>query len=159
MGTTKILVVDDDELLREFLVDALSNMGYEAIAADSGGDAMRKFTPHTFDLVISDLVMPEISGLDLLEYVMSQDQNALFFLVTGYPTSETAVQAIQNGAYDYIVKPFNVDDLKIKIERALDTRRIKNHLKKANGLLWALIISVPIWIILGIVFGLVWRKG
>ena len=82
----------------------------------------------------------------------------LFFLITGYPTLETAVDAIKNGAYDYVVKPFNLEDLKFKVERALLNRRLKESLKKTSGMLWALLISVPIWLILGIVLGIIWKR-
>jgi len=118
---------------------------------------LRKFAPDSFDIVISDLMMPDMTGIELLKELMIKDKNILFFLITGYPTLETAVEAIKNGAYDYIVKPFNLEDLRIKVERAIMTRQLKSSLKNVSGILWALIISVPIWIILGIILGFVWK--
>jgi two-component system response regulator PilR (NtrC family) len=142
METKRILIVDDDELIRKFLMDFFVDL-----------------VPQTFDIVISDFVMPDINGIELLKELVAKDDKVLFFLITGYPTLETAVEAIKNGAYDYIVKPFNLEDLRIKVERAIMTRQLKSSLKKVSGILWALIISVPIWIILGIVLGFVWKRG
>jgi DNA-binding NtrC family response regulator len=159
METKRILIVDDDELIRKFLLDFFVDLKYEVVIAESGEDALRKFVPQSFDIVISDLVMPDMNGIELLKELMAKDDQVLFFLITGYPTLETAVEAIRNGAYDYIVKPFNLEDLKIKVERAIMTRQLKSSLKKVSGILWALIISVPIWIILGIILGFVWKRG
>lgn len=159
METKRILIIDDDEIIRKFLMDFFDDLGYEVITAECGEDALTKFTPQTFDLVVSDLIMPDLSGIEVLKELKAKDEKVLFFLVTGYPTLETAVEAMKSGAYDYIVKPFNLEDLKMKVERAFLTRDLKSSLKKVNGILWALIISVPIWIILGIVLGFVWKRG
>jgi two-component system response regulator PilR (NtrC family) len=159
MDTKRILIVDDDELIRKFLLDFFVDLNYEVVAAENGEDALRKFVPQSFDLVISDLVMPDMNGIELLKELIAKDDKVLFFLITGYPTLETAVEAIKNGAYDYIVKPFNLEDLRIKVERAVMTRQLKSSLKKVSGILWALIISVPIWIILGIILGFAWKRG
>jgi DNA-binding NtrC family response regulator len=86
------------------------------------------------------------------------DDKVTFFLITGFPTLETAIDAIKNGAYDYVVKPFNIEDLKFKVERALLNKELQRSLKKTSGMLWALLISVPIWLILGIVLGIIWKR-
>jgi len=158
METKRILIVDDDELIRKFLLDFFMDLKFEVVTAENGTDALKKFTPQSFDLVISDLMMPDMTGIELLKELIARDEKVLFFLITGYPTLETAVEAIKNGAYDYIVKPFNLEDLRIKVERAIMTRQLKSSLKNVSGILWALIISIPIWIILGIVFGLIWKR-
>lgn len=158
MENKNILIVDDDEMIRKLLSDYFVSCGCNVTTAKSGQDALDKFMPRTFDLVISDLVMPDLSGIELLKQLMERDSKVLFILVTGYPTLETAVQAIKSGAYDYIVKPFNLEDLRIKVERAFMTSQLKTSLKKVSGILWALIISVPIWIILGIIFGIIWKS-
>jgi two-component system response regulator PilR (NtrC family) len=158
METKRILIVDDDELIRKFLLDFFMDLKFEVVTAENGTDALKKFAPQSFDLVISDLLMPDMTGIELLKELIARDEKVLFFLITGYPTLETAVEAIKNGAYDYIVKPFNLEDLRIKVERAIMTRQLKSSLKNVSGILWALIISIPIWIILGIVFRLVWKR-
>lgn len=159
MEKQSILVVDDDEQIQRFLMDFFVDLGWDVVTANSGEDALTKFSPQRFDIVISDYVMPGINGIELLKQLIAKDPKVLFFLITGYPTLEIAVDAIKNGAYDYIVKPFNLEDLKIKIERAVMTGQLKSSLKKVSGVLWALIISVPIWIILGILLGFVWKRG
>lgn len=159
MERKRILIIDDDEIIRKFLVDFFKDLGYDVATADCGEDALAKFTPQTFDLVVSDLVMPDLSGIEVLKQLKARDDKLLFFIITGYPTLETAVEAIKNGAYDYIVKPFNLEDLKIKVHRALATRDLQSSLKKINGILWALIISVPVWIILGIILAFAWKRG
>ncbi|OPY80076.1 MAG: Transcriptional regulatory protein ZraR [Syntrophorhabdus sp. PtaU1.Bin153] len=159
MEKKAILIVDDDEMIRKFLTDFFVDLEYDVVTADNGEDALRKFVPQAFDLVISDLVMPDMNGIELLKELITRDKTVLFFLITGYPTLETAVEAIKSGAYDYIVKPFNLEDLRIKVERAMMTRHLKGSLRKVSGILWALIISVPIWIILGIILGFVWKRG
>ncbi len=159
MEKKRILIVDDDETIRKFLVDFFDDLGYDVVTADCGEDAVAKYTPQVFDLVLSDLVMPDLSGIEVLKKLKSKDDKILFFIITGYPTLETAVEAIKKGACDYIVKPFNLEDLKMKVERALLTRDLQSSLKKVSGILWAVIISVPIWIILGIVLGFVWKRG
>jgi two-component system, NtrC family, response regulator PilR len=158
METKRILIVDDDELIRKFLLDFFIDLKFEVVTAENGTDALRKFVPQSFDIVISDLMMPDMTGIELLKELIAKDEKVLFFLITGYPTLETAVDAIKNGAYDYIVKPFNLEDLRIKVERAVMTRQLKSSLKNISGILLALIISVPVWIILGIVLGFAWKR-
>ena len=158
MNRKSILIVDDDELIRRMLTGFFAQLEYEVTTAGNGEDALSKYVPGRFDLVISDLMMPDMDGLTLLKRLAAIDNEVLFFLITGYPTLETAVDAIKNGAYDYVVKPFNLEDLKFKVERALLNRRLKKSLKKTSGMLWALLISVPIWLILGIVLGIIWKR-
>jgi two-component system, NtrC family, response regulator AtoC len=154
-----ILIVDDDELILNMLTGFFAQLAeYEVATAINGEDALSKYVPGRFDLVISDLMMPDMDGLTLLKELMAIDDKVLFILITGYPTLETAIDAIKNGAFDYVVKPFNLEDLKFKVERALLNKRLKTSLKKTSGMLWALLISVPIWLILGIVLGIIWKR-
>jgi hypothetical protein len=74
------------------------------------------------------------------------------------PRGETALEAVQNGAYDYITKPVNLEDVRIKVERAMRMKRVEKSLKTVSGLFWALIISIPVWLVLGIVLGIVWKR-
>jgi two-component system, NtrC family, response regulator AtoC len=153
-----ILIVDDDELILSMLKGFFTQLGYEVAAAVNGEDALSKYAPGRFDLVVSDLMMPDMDGLTLLKNLMAIDDKVLFILITGYPTIETAIDTIKSGAYDYVVKPFNLEDLKFKVERALLTKQLRDSLKKTSGVLWALLISVPIWLILGIVLGIIWKR-
>lgn len=157
MHKGNILVVDDDESVRSVLKDYLGGVGYTVVTADSGEDALQKFMPGKFDSVISDLVMPKIDGMELLKQIRQKDTRVVFLMITGYPSLESAIEAMKEGAYDYVTKPFKFEDVRIKLERALYAKSLENSLKKVNGVMWGLIISIPIWLILGIVLGLVWR--
>lgn len=152
-----ILVVDDEESVRSVLKEYLTSVGYVVVTADSGEDALKKFVPGKFDSVISDLMMPKMDGMELLKQIRQKDAKVVFLMITGYPSIESAIEAMKAGAYDYITKPFKFEDVNIKLDRALYARNLEKSLKKVNGLMWGLIISIPIWLILGIILGLVWR--
>ena len=152
-----ILVVDDEESVRSVLKEYLTGVGYVVVTADSGEDALQKFVPGKFDSVISDLMMPKMDGMELLKQIKEKDTKVVFLMITGYPSIEGAIEAIKAGAYDYVTKPFKFEDVQIKLDRALYAGNLEKSLKKVNGLMWGLIISIPIWLILGIVLGLVWR--
>ena len=157
MNTGRILVVVDDESMRNLLSDYLMGLGHDVITAGNGEEALAKFIPGGFDCVISDLMMPEVDGLELLKRIRLQDRSVLFLMITGYPSIDSAVNAVKEGAYDYVTKPFHMEDIRIKVERALSAKKTAGSLKAMTGLLWALIISIPIWLILGIVLGVVWK--
>jgi DNA-binding NtrC family response regulator len=152
-----ILVVDDEESVRSVLKEYLTSVGYVVVTADSGEDALKKFVPGKFDSVISDLMMPKMDGMELLKQIRQKDAKVVFLMITGYPSIESAIEAMKAGAYDYITKPFKFEDVNIKLDRVLYARNLEKSLKKVNGLMWGLIISIPIWLILGIILGLVWR--
>ena len=157
METRRILIVDDDEYSRSTLSDHFTSLGHEVVTAKDGEDALKKFVPEGFDCIISDLKMPKIDGLELLRKIKMQDSNVCFLIVTGYPDVDTAVSAIKEGADDYVNKPFHLEDIRIKVEKILDSRQQAKSLKTVRGLLWALIFSIPIWLLLGIVLGIVWK--
>ncbi len=121
--TAKILVVDDEPSMREFLVILLHKNGYGAHAAASGAEALTLLRQRHFDLIVSDIRMPDLSGLDLLENVKQQDLSIPVVLITAYASPEDAVLAMKNGAYDYITKPFKVDDILSVIKAALGSRQ------------------------------------
>ena len=153
----RLLVVDDEEPIRQMFRDYFTTLGYQVATAQSGRDALTQLVPGGFDCILCDLMMPEMDGMELLQELRTQDKTTPFLMMTGYPSLETAIDAIKRGAYDYITKPVNLDDVYFKIKRAIHTKNVEKSLKKANGFLWALVISVPFWLILGIIFGLIWR--
>lgn len=153
----RLLIVDDEESIRSVLKDFFKKLGYEVVTAESGEDALDKFIPGRFDSVISDLFMPNIDGLELLKMIRQKDPHVIFLMITGYPSIDSAVEAMKEGAYDYVTKPFQFDDIKIKLERALQARRLEKSYRKVNGVMWALLISIPIWLILGIALAFVWK--
>jgi len=147
----RVMVVDDEENIRDVLSSYLTSLGYGVETANDGEDALKKFKRGSFDLIISDLLMPTIDGLELLKKVRDQDREVIFLMITGYPSIETAVEAIKKGAYDYITKPFHMEDVKIRIERAFEKKNLKERLSTIQGFAWALLFSIPIWLILGII--------
>jgi len=157
MSAGRILVVDDDETIRTTLDEYFAMLGYDVVTAYDGEDALNKFVPGEFDCIISDLMMPKVDGLELLKKVNLQEKKVLFLMMTGYPSVDNAVNAMKHGAYDYVTKPIVMEDLRMKVERMLNAKKTQDSLKTITNLFWSLIISVPIWLILGIVLGLVWK--
>jgi DNA-binding NtrC family response regulator len=147
----RVMVVDDEENIRDVLSNYLDSLGYLVETANDGEDALSKFKRGGFDLIISDLLMPTVDGLELLKKVREEDKDVIFLMITGYPSIETAVEAIKKGAYDYITKPFHMEDVKIRIERAFEKKNLKERLSTIQGFAWALLFSIPIWLILGII--------
>lgn len=136
----RILITDDDFDLRELLTEAVRNWGYEVSVAKDGDEALRKLRMERFDIVITDLMMPGMDGLALLQKIKELDKEILVIIITGYATIETAVKAIENGAYDYIAKPFRLDELMIVIKNAcerlrlvLQNRNLLEELRTAYG--------------------------
>jgi DNA-binding NtrC family response regulator len=153
----RILVVDDEKQVADVLVDYLSNLGYQTVAAYSGYDALSKFKDGDFQLIITDLKMPEMDGMELLEAAKRLDKQVVVVVITGHGTIESAVEAIKKGAYDFISKPFKMEELEIIVNRALERHALFRDLGVFRGLTLALIIYVPVWLILGIVVAMVWK--
>ena len=153
----RILVVDDDKALADNLVEYLSKLGYQASPAYGGREGLATFEQGDFQLVITDLKMPEMDGMELLDAVTRMDSRAIVMVITGYGTIEKAVTAMKKGAYDFISKPFKMEELEVIVKRALERHTLLRKLGIFRGLTLALIISVPFWLILGIVLALVWK--
>jgi DNA-binding NtrC family response regulator len=122
MGAT-ILIVDDDERLRHTLAVLLRTLGHEVVGASDVAGAESVLHEREIDLVISDLRMPGGSGMDLLDVVQRLDPDTPLVLLTAFGTVEGAVQAMQHGAFDYLQKPFDAEEMKLRVGRALATRR------------------------------------
>ncbi len=146
-----ILVVDDEEDVRDTLQSVLKSMNYIPHVAADGNEALEIIKNVKIDVVLSDLYMPEMDGIQLLKKVKATNKNVVFLMITAHPTIETAVEAIKKGAYDYLTKPFHIEEVRLKINRALEKKGLSSSLKTANGIIWALLISIPIWLILGII--------
>ncbi|HMN67852.1 MAG TPA: sigma-54 dependent transcriptional regulator [Bdellovibrionales bacterium] len=122
---SRILVVDDEESIREFLEIMLRKEGYEVTCAEDGQAGLDIIKKKSFDLVISDLQMPNMTGIELLRQVKDQYPDLLFMMITAFGTTETAVEAMKLGAYDYITKPFKIDEVRIIIANALRSRNLE----------------------------------
>jgi two-component system response regulator PilR (NtrC family) len=151
MERKKILVVDDEEDVRETLATVLENLNYQALLAADGEEALSIVKNQRVDVILSDLYMPGMNGIELLKRVKTEKKNIIFMMITAHPTIETAVDAIKKGAYDYLTKPFHIEEVRIKLSRAMERQGLTHSLRWANGLIWALIISIPIWLVLGII--------
>jgi len=151
MKKRNVLIVDDDPDVLSMLERLLKKLEYNPLVAQNGEEAVQIIDSNKIDVVVSDLVMPEMDGMELLKRVKSRKGDIPFLMITGHPTIETAVEAIKKGAYDYLTKPFQVEEVQIKIDRALEKRGLRRSLRWANGVIWALIFSIPIWLILGII--------
>jgi DNA-binding NtrC family response regulator len=121
----KILIVDDDRLFGDVLKDDLSSRNLEPTVLHSVADARRLCSKSAFDLVLLDNHLPDGSGLEVLPDILSLNDRAKVIMITAFPNFNNAVQAIKNGAYDYISKPIDLDELHITIERALHTSELE----------------------------------
>ena len=120
----KILVVDDEEAIREVVSTLLEAQGYVCTVRQNGRLALEAFRQGTFDLVLSDIVMPEMDGLKLLAELRRDDPDVPVIMVTAMHDISIALEAIRAGAYDYILKPFERDQLHMSVRRALDHRQL-----------------------------------
>ncbi len=119
---TKILVIDDEKSMREFLELMLQVDGYDVRCAGSGAEALRIMEDERFDLVITDIRMKPMSGLDVLRQCKSLYPGTIFIIISAYADTETAVEAMKLGAYDYLPKPFKVEEMRVVIADALASR-------------------------------------
>jgi DNA-binding NtrC family response regulator len=122
-----LLIVDDERSVREACREVAHSLGFSAQIADSAEQAHRMLDLHPFDAVLLDLRLPGAGGLDALRRVKERRPDAVVIVVTGYGTVQSAVQAMKNGAYDYVTKPFSVDELKLLLERVASHLKLKSE--------------------------------
>ncbi len=123
----KVLVVDDERGMREFLTIMLQKEGYDVTSAGSGKEALEYIAQKAYDIVITDVRMPNITGVDVLKTVKECSPETVVIIVTAYASTETAVEAMKQGAYDYITKPFKIEEIKLIIRNALEKRRLREE--------------------------------
>jgi len=140
MHKANIMVIDDEESMCKFMQIMLQKEGYDVITSQSSYQALNLLKQKNYDLVIADLMMPELNGLELLSRVKSLDPDASFIVMTAYASVDTAIEALKKGAYDYLTKPFKVDEIRIAVKKALEQKRItrenislKKQLKREFG--------------------------
>ncbi|MCB9713904.1 MAG: sigma-54-dependent Fis family transcriptional regulator [Myxococcales bacterium] len=137
----RLLVVDDEPSMREFLTICLRRAGHEAEAVEGAAAALARLDERRFDLVITDLTMPGMSGMDLLRELGSRSEPPLVIMITAFATTDTAVEAMKLGAYDYLTKPFKVDEIQVVVQRALErvdlsseNKRLRDELRGVHSL-------------------------
>ncbi len=132
----RLLVVDDERSMRELLSIVLRREGYDVTLAENGRAALDRLERGRFDLLISDIKMPDMSGVDVLREAKRIDPDIVGIMITAFAAADTAIEAMRLGAHDYLSKPFDVDELKIKVRNALEQRQLRQEnvlLKRALG--------------------------
>src|SRR5437879_455115 len=122
-----LLIIDDERAIREACREVAISLGYSAYIADSAEQAYHALEAQSFDAVLLDLRLPGAGGLDALRRIKERRPEAVVIVVTGYGTVQSAVQAMKNGAYDYVTKPFSVDELKLLLERVSSHLKLKSE--------------------------------
>lgn len=133
MKVNKLLVVDDEHLIRWSLEQNLKKHGYEVVTAGNGEDALRLVREEQPDLVLLDIQLPGISGIDVLGKIKDHDENIVVIMVTANSGLENAINAMRLGAYDYVSKPFNLDELSIIVKKALENSDLKQEVVRLRN--------------------------
>ncbi|MCF8243110.1 MAG: sigma-54 dependent transcriptional regulator [Melioribacteraceae bacterium] len=120
----KILIADDEKAIRDSLKMVLDDEGYSTLTAGDGEEALEILQTEEIDIVISDIKMPKVDGMELLEKTSKLSPNTFFIIMTAYASVKTAIDALRNGAYDYLIKPVEFDDVIIRLKRLLDYRKL-----------------------------------
>lgn len=127
----KILIIDDEFQQAKILQKVLAKKGYTVDAESSSTNAKEMIIRNEYNLIISDLQMPNLTGMDLLKL---KPEATLFIMITGYGSIASAVESMKHGAFDYVNKPFNMDEFILKVEKAVENLRLKNEIKKLEGI-------------------------
>ncbi len=128
--TAKVLVVEDDEVLRQLLIDVLSDQGYQVEAAETGEEGLRTMEQDVFDIILLDINLPGMDGMDVLRLAPARQPDAQVVMMTAFGTVDTAVEAMKQGAFDYINKPFSTDELLLTITRALEEQDLRREVAR-----------------------------
>ena len=122
----KILIVDDEKIVRESLFHWFEEEGYIVDTAESGEAALKKFDKGKYDLLLLDMKMPGMSGLELLKKIKEIDPDAIVILITAFASVPTAITALKDGAYDYVTKPVDPDELAHLVRKAIEQKELKD---------------------------------
>lgn len=132
----RILVADDDEIARDVIATLLAREGYAVVPVQDGFEAISRLRTQQFQMVITDLMMPGADGIEVLKYAVRTDPDMAVVILTAYGTLDTTLEAIKEGAYDYLTKPFRTQEIAIIAERAyqralliMDNRELKKNLR------------------------------
>src|ERR1700675_64008 len=123
----RLLIVDDEAELKSALCETLADEGYETVGATSGAEGLKALETHDFDVLLSDLMMPGMDGIQLLRKALDIDPNLVGIIMTGQGTIPSAIQAMKVGAFDYLLKPFNLQMMLPILVRAMDVRRLRTE--------------------------------
>ena len=133
VGKAKILIVDDEPRMCDSLEVLLSNEGYDTQTAYSGQEALKWLAEGDIDLVLLDIVMPDMNGLEIMDHLREDQLDPLVIVITGHASIDSAVQSLRRGAHDYLRKPFEFDELVKRVENAVEQRRLQKEYEVING--------------------------
>jgi len=131
--TPEILIVDDEPRMCDSLKVLLSNEGYSTETAGSGQEAIERLAKGTVDLALLDIVMPDMNGLQIMDYIKKKNLDTLVIVITGHASVDSAIESLRKGAYDYLRKPFEFDELLKRVENAVEQKRLKREFQIING--------------------------
>jgi DNA-binding NtrC family response regulator len=137
-------VVDDEAISRDNLALALARQGHETVTAGGGEEALALLQGADFDMVLTDLMMEGMDGLTLLKVAKERHPDIEVVVITGYPTVDTAVEAMRAGAYDYLAKPYRIDEARLLVHKALEKRRLRLEVARLREQLKDRTLPVPL---------------
>jgi DNA-binding NtrC family response regulator len=123
----RVLIVDDEDRFRESMLKILKAKGLDAVAVAGGAEALATLEESDYDVVLLDVKMPGVDGIEVLQRIQGRQRRAEVLILTGHASLDTAMAIVQLGAYDYLLKPCDIDELIIKIEQAYERRLVKNE--------------------------------
>ncbi len=142
--STKLLYIEDDDKQRESLAESLASRGFELTAVSSGKEGLERLSELAPDVVLCDLNMPSMSGIEVLKSVHRENPNVPFVLLTAHPSIPEAVDAIEQGAYRFLIKPLSIDEVEITIRHALEHFRLERWKREADEELTRIVESTPV---------------
>ena len=148
MMQASVLIVDDEPLVRQTLSEWMKRMNFRVFEADSGRQAMEMIRRGEPDIVISDVVMPGMDGVELLKEAKAVKADIPFLMISGYPSRSTAVDIMNHGASDYLPKPFTPDELVHRVSRTLRLMALSKPLVPARGIILGAVISATMWMLI-----------
>lgn len=138
----KVLVVDDEEYVRLSLRELLCYLGYQVITAKNGENALKELERDRFDVAFVDVKMPEMTGIQLLAKIKERFPDVSVIMMTGYATVENAIDAVKLGAYDFLRKPYDIEEVRVSINRLLEKRRLEEEHKRAEEILQKTLVEL-----------------
>jgi DNA-binding NtrC family response regulator len=147
MTQASVLIVDDEPFARQTLSEWFRRMNFRVIEADGGRQAMERIRKDEPDIIVSDMVMPGMDGLQLLEESKTIRADVPFLMVTGYPSPSAAVNAIKHGASDYLAKPFTPEELTRRVNRSLLQKSAGSAFATARGMALGAALSAMLWVL------------
>ncbi len=145
-----IWIIDDEAATSDVLSAMLQEIGHETRVFNDAREALAAYKPGAADVLMTDIRMPGLDGLELTRKIRARDPRATIIVLTGFPSVEDAVEAVKMGAADYMTKPFRLEEIRMRLLRVLEARDLEVRFRRNRILTWLLIGSLPVWFILGI---------